>query len=599
MRVADYIAQRIAATGTECVFMVAGGMAMHLNDAFGRITSWKYYCSHHEQASAMSADAYARATGKLGVCMVTSGPGATNVLTGLVGAYQDSVPVIFLSGQCKRVETIQGQKIKGLRQAGFLEVDIVPIVEPVTKYAAFLDDPATVAYHVDKAIDLALSGRPGPVLLDIPLDVQGAQMPEQTLVYQRESGEKLVASSTDIEAVLGRLARAKRPLILAGHGIRTAGAVEAFRQFVESTKIPVVTTMMAKDLMRYEHPQFVGHCGPRAERAANFAVQAADVIVCMGSSLHVQTIGYETDLFAPNAFKIEIDIDAPILERHSKIVQAHYQWDIGEYVPEFARRSVSSEFEAPQEWSAACQLWKRKYSVHTEEHSLGEAGDRVNLYEFVEVLSDLLQGDETILTDAGQPHPILGQTFRIKGNQRYLNPGSLAEMGYALPAAFGPAAAPGSGQVIAVTGDGSLQTNIHELQTLKHYQFNVKLFVVNNEGYGSIRKTQENFFQSFYVGATVESGISFPDTRKICEAYGLDYVRCNNRGELERVVGEVLSCPGPTVCELMAQTNQRIMPVVPSRLMPDGRMKSKGLDEMAPEMDIDLEKALREAGLEP
>jgi len=592
MRVADYIAKRVEQTGAACAFMLTGGMMMHLMDAFGRLPRLRYYCNHHEQACAMAADGYARQSGKLGVCLATSGPGATNLLTGLVGAFQDSTPVLFITGQCKRAETVRGTGIPGLRQCGFLEVDIVPVVESVTKYAAFVESPERARYHLEKAIYLAQSGRPGPVLLDIPLDVQGAVFPEDSESYAPEEPATFHAAEEEIDGLLEQIAGARRPLILAGHGIRCAGMVPAFLRFVERLQIPVVTSLMAKDLMPYEHPLFIGHPGPRANRSANFAVQTADLIITMGCSLHIQTVGYEGDLFAPNAHKIQIEMDLPLQKRERVGVRTKYAWDIRQYIPLLAERAAGC---VPAEWLEACRRWKERYAPAKEPYELGSPSNAVNLYEFIDLLCNALTGDETILTDAGQPHPILGQAFRVKGAQRYLNPGSLAEMGWALPASLGVAAADPGKQVVAVIGDGSLHTNIHELQTLMHHRFNVKLFVMNNGGYASIRNTQKTFFNSFFVGSSPESGVSLPEICKLAAAYGVPYLRCRDRSEAPRAIAEALSAPGPVLCEVMAQRDQRILPVVPSRLLPDGRMRSQALHEMAPDLGISFDSILAEA----
>jgi acetolactate synthase-1/2/3 large subunit len=597
MRVADYIAQTVQKTGAECYFMLSGGMMMHLMDAFGRIPHLRYYCNHHEQACAMGADAYARQSGKLGVCMATSGPGATNLLTGLVGAYQDSVPILFITGQCKREDTARASGIAGLRQMGFLEVDIVPIVESVTKYAAFIESPERARYHLEKALHLAQEGRPGPVLLDIPLDVQGAAYPEDSAPYQPEPSSAEPASDADLLGLLDRIAQARRPVILAGHGVRCASQAAAFLQIVECLQIPVLTSLMAKDLMPFDHPLWVGHPGPRAHRAANFAVQTADLIVTMGCSLHIQTVGYEGDMFAPHAEKIQIDLERPLLQREKVGVHRKYAWDIHDYLPRLAAAASRVANCVPTAWRDVCQRWKREYNIMKDSHLLGEASDRVNLYEFVDLLSDALAGDETILTDAGQPHPILGQAFRVKGTQRYLNPGSFAEMGWALPASFGVAAADASKNVVAVIGDGSLQTNIQELQTLAHHQFNVKLFVINNDGYGSIRRTQETFFKGFYVGSTPGSGVTLPDTEKVAGAYGVPFVRLESRGVARERIADVLSRRGPVLCEVMGQIDQRILPVVASRLLPDGRMRSNSLEEMNPDPGVTFAEIRSQAGI--
>jgi acetolactate synthase-1/2/3 large subunit len=579
--------------------MLSGGMMMHLMDAFGREPGLRYYCTHHEQAAAMAADAYARQTGKLGVCLATSGPGATNLLTGLVGAYQDSTPVLFITGQCKRAETVRASGIPGLRQNGFLEVDIVPIVESVTKYAAFVESPNRAQYHLEKALHMALSDRPGPVLLDIPLDVQGAPFHEDyDKSYVPQPSSDAGASAAVIDEILDLLAEAKSPLILAGHGIRCAQMVDTFRGMLEDLRVPVVATLMAKDLLPYEHTLFVGHPGPRAERSANFAMQSADLVLIMGCSLHLQTTGYEADLFAPNAHKIQFDLDSALLQREKIGAQTKYAWDIKQYLPLFAVRARQRPLRAPETWLRACQAWKARYPVICEPHAWGEPDGPPNLYEFVHLLSESTPDGATILTDAGQPHPIMAQAWRTKPSQRYINPGSLAEMGFALPAAIGVATAQPDGPVIAVCGDGSLHTNIHELQTLIHHGFNIKLFVINNGGYGSIRNTQNSFFQGFYVGSTPESGVTLPDIEKVAGAYGVPFARIENRSGLQAGIQKVLSTPGPLLCEVMAQHTQRIMPAVPSYMLADGRMRSKALHEMAPDIGKSLEEIREEAGLE-
>jgi len=599
VRVADYIAHTVASLGTDTFFMLSGGMMMHLMDAFGRIPNIRYVCNHHEQASAMGADAYARESGKLGLCLATSGPGATNVVTGLVGSYQDSVPVLFLTGQCKRKETVRWRGIQGLRQCGFLEVDIVPIVESVTKYAAFIDDPKKVRYHLEKAIHLAISGRPGPTLLDIPLDVQGDSIdPEALEGFTPEPDDAAPVRPDELEKLVTTIENAKRPVIVAGHGIRAAGLATSFRELVDRWRIPVATTLMAKDLLPEDHALFVGHPGPRAHRGANFVVQAADVVVFMGASIHIQTVGYEGDLFAPQAFKIQIDRDRPLLEREHIGVNWKLAWDIREYLP-LLSRLIQCGWSAPEadRWRAAARGWHVTFSSRNEAHQLGSPESRVNLYEFAQVLSEELDGPATIMTDAGQPHPILAQAMCLKDGQRYLNPGSFAEMGYALPAAIGAATAAPDKTIVAIFGDGSLQTNVHELQTHVHLKPNVKIFVINNDGYASIRNTQNTFFNGFHVGSSRESGVTLPEIEKLVRAYGLPYTRCDNRAALRDTIRQTLNVPGPVVCEVMCLTDQRIMPVVATKILPNGVLRSGSLHDMSPEIETKFEDILPQAPL--
>jgi len=594
LRVADHIVRIVEAAGAECAFMLTGGMMMHLMDAFGRSSRIRYFCNHHEQACAMAADAYARQSGKLGVCLATSGPGATNLLTGLVGAYQDSVPVLFLTGQCKRRETVRGRGIAGLRQCGFFEVDIIPIVQSVTKYAAFVDEPCDIRYHLEKAIHLATTGRPGPVLLDLPLDVQGAHVAESELrPYLPEAG---TAGSSpqfcrqELRRVIDAVARAKRPLILAGHGVRSAGLVEEFRSLVDRWQVPVVTSMMAKDLLHDDHCLLSGQIGLRGHRGANLVVQSADLVLTIGCSLHIQTVGNEGELFAPDALKIQIDCDPALLKREHVGAQWMLQWDLRDYLPALEQEVTSAWPGACGSWPKMCLDLKQRFSSRNEPHSVGDAKRPINLYEFVDLLSEAMTGSESVLTDAGQPFYVLPQALKLKKGQRYLTPGSFAEMGWALPAAIGAAGAAPEKQIVAVIGDGSFQTNTQELQTLAHHRFNIKLFVINNDGYASIRNTQNNFFNGFHVGSTPLSGVTLPPLRKLAEAYGIPYVLCENRGEAATRIREVLNTSGPCICEVMNQLDQRVMPIVPSYQSPDGSMRSKALHEMVPLIDTDLDR---------
>ena len=588
MRVADYIAQRLAEAGARSVFLLSGGGGMHLFDAIGRNAQLRYCCNHHEQASAIAAEAYARRSGTLGVCCATSGPGATNLLTGLVGAWQDSAPMVCLTGQSKVSQTIRGSQIEGLRQFGTFEVDIVSIVRPVTKYAVFLNDPSSVRYHLEKAIYLATHGRPGPVLLDVPLDIQGARIDPQTLRGYNDAAPPLPScSAAEMDALTAAIRSAERPLILAGHGLHAAGAVEQFRRVALRLGIPVVTTQLAKDLLPYDAPGFVGHPGVKGDRAGNLAVQRADLILSLGCSLHEQTTGYEIEQFAPQAKKFQVDLDAAILERSARIDSHKIHADATQFLTLLEQRAHQgwADQSAWSAWRRCCRQLKSRYAVAHEPHRIGGEGDPVNFYEFAELLSRQLQGDETIVTDAGSAFYVMGQAFRVKESQRYIVSGCLGAMGYALPAGIGAAAAQPGSNTICVTGDGALQLNIQELQTLRHTQPNVKLFVINNGGYVSIRNTQRTFFDGFLVGCDAASGVSLPCLEKIVRAYDLPYVACPDRRSLPGAVERALSQTGPVVCGIAADPNQQVIPTVTSERLPDGRMRSRPLDEMFPYLD--------------
>ena len=589
MRVADYIALHLQKIGVRYVFMLSGGGMMHLIDAIGRVDGMKYLCNFHEQASAMAADGYARLTNSLGVCYATSGPGATNILTGLVGAWQDSSPVLFITGQSNVSQTIQGSKIEGLRQFGTFEVDIVSIVRPVTKYAVFLDDPKMVRYHLEKAIHLALGGRSGPVLIDVPLNVQAATIDPETLEgYQEEISSVNVESFTDDVGlkILTKIQSSKRPLILAGYGIRCAGAVSQFQAIINQLQIPVVTTQLAKDVLPYDDKLFVGHPGVKGDRPGNFAVQNADFILSVGCSLHTQTTGYELDQFAVNAYKIQVDLDQAILKKENVGVTQKICCDINTFLGKLSILIDKGWDESKFfEWRQRCGQWKDQFPVNLEEHKLGDGP--INYYEFVDTLSELLQGNEAIITDAGSAFYVMGQAFKIKGSQRYIVSGSMGAMGYALPASLGVSCANPAITAICVMGDGSLQTNIQELQTLKHYGLNVKVFVVNNEGYASIRNTQKSFFSGYYVGSSYNSGVSLPPLDKIANAYGLPYFVCEKRENLRVILNKVLQTSGPVICGVTSQPDQEIIPTVSSVRLPDGSLKSKPIHDMYPFMNED------------
>jgi acetolactate synthase-1/2/3 large subunit len=580
IRVADYIVARLREAGVDTVFLLNGGGMMHLVDAVGRCEGMRYVCSHHEQASAMAADGYARLSGRVGVCCATSGPGATNILTGLVGAWQDSAPLLFLTGQSKTSQTIAQSGIEHLRQYGTFEVDIVPIVASVTKYAHMLTDPASVRYHLEKALHLAASGRPGPVLLDLPLDMQGALVePDELLGYTPEEPAAAAPSAEQLGEVLALLAGAKRPLLLAGVGVRAGHASAALRRLAETLDVPLITTQLGKDALHYDHPLFVGHSGPKGDRAGNFAVQTADLIISLGCSLHSQTTGWENKLFAPDAVKVQVELDGAVLAREQVGVRLKIQAGVAEFIAALQPLAAPHGGAA---WRASCQSWKRRYAVRNEAHQ--RADDGLNFYHFVEELSHQLPERACVVSDAGSAFYVTGQALRLRDGQRFISSGSLGAMGYALPAACGAAFVAAEQMVVCVTGDGSLMTNVHDLATLRQYQPNLKLFVVNNDGYVSMRNTQREFFGGLLIGADSSSGVFIPAMRALAETYQLPFLRCEREDQLAATVAQALAMPGPVLCEIVGMRNQRIIPAVASKRLPDGRMVSTPLHDMVPNL---------------
>jgi acetolactate synthase-1/2/3 large subunit len=584
IRVADYIALRLLDIGAEYVFLLNGGMMMHLVDTLGRPDGLRYICNHHEQASAMAADGYARRSGQLGICYATSGPGATNILTGLVGAWQDSTPILFLTGQSKSTQTIHGAGIPGLRQFGTFEVDIVPIVKSVTKYAQLVMDPTTIRFHLEKALYLARTGRPGPVLLDLPLDVQGALIePDQLVGFTPEAGE-FEPDQISVDSVMTLLRAAKRPLILAGYGIRCAQSVEQFRLLVEKLEIPVVTTQLGKDVLFYEHPLFVGHPGPKGDRPGNFAVQTADLILSIGCSLHAQTSGWESDLFAPDAIKIQVDPDPAVLAREQVHVRQKIQAGSREFIEEMLKQAAPAGTWTA--WRACCLSWRQRYPVHLEAHEY--KADGINFYHFVDALSSVLESDACVVADAGSAFYVMGQALRLKSGQRFISSGSMGAMGFALPTANGASVTGDPGTTVCVTGDGSLMTNVHELATMSHYRLNVKLFIINNDGYVSMRNTQRDFCASHYVGADRDSGVFIPTMESLAISYALPFVRCVETDDLKSVIARVLAMDGPVLCEVVAMRDQKIIPTVTSVKLADGRMQSSQIHNMSPLLSAEI-----------
>jgi acetolactate synthase-1/2/3 large subunit len=599
MRVSDWIARYLEGLGVRKVFLVSGGGMMHLLDSISRTPGVGYVCNHHEQACAMGAQAYARQTGSLGVCYATSGPGGTNTVTGILEAWQDSSPLLVVTGQSKVSQTIRGSGIEGLRQFGTFEVDIVPIVAPVTKFAAFLDDPRRVRACFEEAVYHATTGRPGPVLIDIPLDVQGAPIdPAELEGFTPPPGEDLPrASPGEVHAVAERLAAAGRPLVLAGHGVRTGGAADDFLALVERLNVPVVTTALAKDLLPYDHPLFVGHPGVKGDRAGNLAVQNADLIVSLGCSLHVTTTGYELDQFAVGAHKVQVDIDPAVLRREGVGVQQKILSDVSAFVGALSAATAARHpWVRGGEWHTRCAGWKERYAVIREPRP--EAVGGVDYYAFVHALSDAARGGETLVTDAGSAYYVVGQAFRARAGQRVIVSGALGTMGYALPAALGVASADPDRTVLCVTGDGSLQTNLQELATLSHYGFNVKLLVVSNGGYVSIRNTQNSFFSGNLAGASLESGVWCPPLEGIAEAFSIPYLACREPRALADSLRAALDTPGPVVCEIFGTPEQVILPSVTSVRLASGAMQSKPLHDMAPFLPEGEVAANMYAGLE-
>lgn len=584
MRVSDYIARYISDTlGVRDVFMLTGAGIMHLTDGVACNDKLRAICVHHEQSASMALEAYARANEHFGIGYFSTGPAALNALTGLGGAWQDTVPCLFISGQVKRVEASHNAGVAGLRQFGVQELDIIPVVSSLCKYAVHLKDPQQVRYELEKCIAIAKSGRPGPVWLEVPMDVQAAQIDPDLLPAYTHDDVTPAASADDIATVAQALKQAERPVIIAGRGIRLAGAQKLLADFASRLSIPVVTPYLGIDNLRHDLDIYIGKTGVKGDRPANYAMQNADLILSIGSSLHVSVIGYDYDQFARAARKFVVDIDPTSHRKKTFKIERLIESDAKVFLSALTT-SVANDVIPKTPWLSRCVGWKKKYPVCLPEYV--NTQNAINIYSFVDRLSALSREGDMFVSDAGSAFYAVSQGIQLtRDNQRYIPSGAMATMGYSLPAAIGVSAAINDQRVLAVTGDGSLQQNLQELQTLLSYHLPVKLFVLNNDGYLSIRASQKNYFKERYIGEGPRSGVTCPDTLKICEAYGIPCARVSSLAELDAAITVALETDGPYVLDVITPPEQPIIPTVSSRVNPDGSMSSRPLEDMAPFLD--------------
>ena len=584
IKVSDYIVKRLAEYGVKHIFMITGGGAMHLNDSVGKCKDIEYICNHHEQASAIGAEGYARSSGKLAVVVVTSGPGGTNTLTGVIGQWLDSVPVLYISGQVKQETTIESCREIGLRQLGDQEINIIDIVRPVTKFAAFVKKPQDIRRLLEKSLYIATHGRPGPVWLDIPLDVQGAMMDENTLsVYDKREDEIAVDKEKlrqNISLVIELLKKSERPVFLAGQGIRISGVQQLFLDMVEKTGIPVVSSFCGFDLIPTDHPLFMGRIGTVGSRSGNFTLQNADVLISVGSRNNIRQISYNWNSYARAAKKVIVDIDAAELKKPTIQPDIAIHSDAGVFLRELGLQLQETRLPRWKSWQEWCRERKAKYSPVLPEQR--QSAELVNPYYFIEVLTGLLPDDAIVVAGNGTACVVLFQAGKVKSGQRMFWNSGCASMGYDLPAAIGACFANGKKSVICLAGDGSLQMNLQELQTVAHNKLPVKLFVLSNNGYISIRQTQDAFFESRYVGCDSRSGVSFPDITKVAAAYGLPTAVIEGHQNMKETITAVLQDEGPLVCDVQLSSDYKFEPKLSSERKPDGRIVSKALEDMYP-----------------
>jgi acetolactate synthase-1/2/3 large subunit len=585
MKLSDFVFKVVAETGVKHVFMLPGGGCMHLCDSLGNNKDLTFVCNLHEQASAIAADAYGQYTNNLGVALVTTGPGGTNTLTGVAAAWLDSTPCLFISGQVKRADMKGDRRV---RQMGFQEIDVVNMVQPITKYAVTVTDPKTIRYHLEKALWLARNGRPGPVWIDIPLDVQAVDISE-TDQKRFDPSELKTPNADDVKAaaqqVVELLKTAKRPVILVGNGIRLDHAIESFHALLEVLKIPVLTTWKAIDFIADNHPLFVGRPGSVGQRGANFSQQNADLLLVIGARLDFGQTGYVHRNFARGAKKVIVDIDPAELGKLDMNVDLPVAARAGAFLEalhaELSKAALKLDCSS---WLARCHAWAKKYPVVLPEYRAIKDG--VSNYVLLDVLSDCMSaGDVLVPGSSGACSETTMQAFRVKQGQRVFNSEGLGPMGFGIAAAIGGCLASGKRKTVCLDGDGGFVMNIQELEVVRRLNLPIKFFVLDNNGYGSIRQSQKAYFNNRLMASEPSSGLTLPDFNKVAAAFGIETCVIRNHDELEASVREVLGHDRPVVCIVKITPEQTTAPRVASGQRADGSMYSKPLEDLWPFME--------------
>lgn len=583
VKVSDFIADFIASLGVKHVFLIPGGGNVSMIDSVSKHNALSHVSNHHEQACAMAAESYGRVGGNIGVCMTTVGPAATNALTGIMGAWTDSIATLYLCGQVKREVMMTGTD---LRQLGVQEINITDIARPITKYCEIVDDVADVKYHLQKAVFLASHGRGGPVLLDIPSDIQSMEIdPDELRSFDPVAEDLSDSTSVDVDVHIKKLLHwireSKRPVIFAGHGIRLSGAHTDFLKLVEKLNIPILTSMSAHDLIPTSHTLFTGRPGVFGDRAGNFAIQNADLLISIGARHHLWNIGYNYTEFAKNARKVVVDIDSAELYKKTVVPDMAIHADAKDFILALSR--VATKKDDIQDWQDRCANWKEKYPVVLPEYK--DEKNYVNSYYFTEVLSDHLVEGDIVMTGVGTSFTGTLQSFKVKKNQRLVSSVGCASMGYDLPSAIGAWFATEKDRIVLLTGEGSIMMNLQELQTINHYKIPVKIFLINNNGYLAIKNTQNSFFKGNLVAVDEDSGVSFPSFRDVAKTFNIGYIEMKDHSNIDTIITDTLNYPGPVICDINMSPTQPLFPKVYSEKLADGTMVSKSLEDMFPFLD--------------
>lgn len=581
MNVSEYIFDFYNKKGVEATFMVTGGQAMYLDDAVGKNKNYHIICHHHEQACTMSADAYGRIKNKPAIALVTAGPGSVNAMNGVVGAYTDSSPMIVISGQAN-LSFVQYEEKTHIRQFGIQGINIRSMVEGFVKYFKTIDDVGHLNCFLEEAWECATSGRPGPVWLDVPLDIQRTEVPAIMVEYkEKKSFDNQYRLNVTVDSILSHMKDAKRPVFLVGQGVSLAGARESFLDLAEKAKIPVITARLGIDLIESDNYLYVGRPGNYGERSANLAIQNADLIISLGCRLASSLVGHSPEQFGKHAYKIVVDIDQEELNKPGVSIDERVCLNCKEVIEELIVRLNDEELPEYVEWVNQCNIWKHRYPVVLSSYKEEKP---VNSYYFIDRLSALAPNSANIMVDTGSCFHVACQTWKIKMGQKFLTTGGISSMGYWC-AGIGACVANDFKETIVITGDGSLQMNIQEFAPIRYNNLPIKTFVLNNNGYLLIRSTQRNFMEDRFIGEGPNSGVWCPKLEKIANSYEIPYVRINHVEEIDEKISRVFKTEGPVICEVITPEWQALIPRITSEKMPDGRLVAHEYSDMFPFLD--------------
>ena len=582
IKLSDYVMEVLVQNGVKHLFLLPGGACMHLVDSVEKTKGLDFVACLHEQAAAFAAEASAEYGNTLGAALVTAGPGGTNAITGLAAAWIESAPTIFLSGQAKRADLIGS---RGVRSMGQQEVDIISIVKPITKYAVLLTDPQSVRYHLEKAIHLARTGRPGPVWLDFPLDVQAQQIdPDQLEGFHASNDNDSSLDAEHLEKILDLLQQAQRPVIYVGNGVRLGGAVPQLREFIDLLQAPVLTSWKAADLLAEDDPLYCGRPGAIGQRGANFTQQNADLIIVLGARLDLPSVAFSHEGFARHAKKVFVDIDQKELDKFGMKIDLPLRIDVRAFLTKTLERLKKTSLPDWKPWLDRAKQWQRTYPVVLPEYEKQSPG--VSTYAFYDLMSELAGRDDVLVPGSSGPcSDIFMQAFKVKLGQRIFNAPGLGAMGTGLPASIGACVASGRKRTLCFNGDGGFQLNIQELETVRRLGLPIKFFIFSNGGYGSIFSMQKGHFKGHMVATHPDSGLTLPDIRKVAEAYGIPSAKIGTLAEARDIARKALASPGPFLCEIVCSLEERTAPRVTSVVHADGTITSNPMEDMAPPLD--------------